>query len=125
MFLREVDIEDTTLPDIFIQIGSGDGRNIILLSLWIAVFGIILEHPTYYGRILRHLLFSNAGALYVIGGLFLLLGEYMDYRSRSLRIYEEMSELAGFYFMFTAALTTPETLSDSLQQSTATKSLKA
>ncbi len=125
MFLREVDIEDTTLPDIFIRMGSGHGRNIILLSLWIAVFGIILEHPTYYGRILRHLLFSNAGALYVIGGLFLLLGEYMDYQSRSLRFYEELAELAGFYFMFAAALSTTDTLSNSLLQTAATKSLKA
>jgi hypothetical protein len=125
LFLREVDIEDSTLPYIFIQIGSGHGRNIILLSLWIAVFGIVLEHPVYYGRVLRHLLFSNAGALYVIGGLFLLLGEYLDYRSRSLRFYEELAELAGFYFMFAATLSTPETLSDSRLQPATTKSHQA
>ena len=110
LFLREVDVEKLRVPDIIILVGSGHGRNIILLSLWLIIFAYMLQRLHDSVNLLWALLFSRAGALYLAGGLFLVLGEVLESLSRSFRFQEEMSEVIGDYIIFIAVLYTPATL---------------
>lgn len=109
--LREVDVESFKIPGIFIQIGSGHGRNIILLSLWLIALTYLFANTGQNMRIVRQLFHSRAGTLYVIGSLMLLLGEILDViGGHSIPLYEELTEVIGYYFMLVAALSTPGTL---------------
>ena len=110
LLLREVDVEKLGLSRLITLLGSGDGRNIILISLWLVVFAHMAMRYRWYVNTLRALLFSRAGLFYVLGGLLLLGGEVLDALSRSYRFQEEMAEVIGNYLLFIAALYTPQTL---------------
>ncbi len=109
--LREVDVESFKIPGIFIQIGSGHGRNIILLSLWLIALAFFFERAGQNMLIVRQLLHSRPGKWYVIGVLMLLLGEILDViGSHGIPLYEELTEVIGYYFMLVGAISTPGTL---------------
>jgi len=109
--LREVDVESFKIPGIFIQIGSGHGRNIILLSLWLIALAFFFERAGQNILIVRQLFHSRPGKWYVIGVLMLLLGEILDViGGHSIPLYEELTEVIGYYFMLVGAISTPGTL---------------
>lgn len=110
LLLREVDVEKLGLSRLITLLGSGDGRNIILISLWLIVFVQIAAGYRWYVNTVRALLFSRAGLFYILGGLLLLGGEVLDALSRSYRLQEEIAEVIGNYLLFIAALYTPKTI---------------
>ena len=109
--LREVDVESYKIPGIFIQLGSGHGRNIILLSLWFIALAFFFERAGQNMLMLRRLFHSRSGKWYVIGILMLLLGEVLDViGSHGIPLYEELAEVIGYYFLLIGAISTPGTL---------------
>ena len=110
MLLRELDIESFKISNILIQIGSGHGRNIILLSFWLIALAYLFEHRRRNLNVLLQLFHSRSGRLTVIGVLFLLLGEILDALGHGVILYEELTEIFAYYFMLAGALLTPKTL---------------
>ena len=109
--LRELDVESFKIPTLFIQLGSGHGRNIILLSLWLIALAYFFEHARQNIHIVRQLFLSRPGKLYVIGGLMALLGEILDVLGgHGIPLYEELTEIIAYYFMLAGAISTPGTL---------------
>lgn len=113
LLLRELDVESFKIPDLFIQLASGHGRNIILLSLWLIALAYLFEHAHKNMSILRQLFHSQPGKLYAIGGLMLLLSEILDViGGHRVPIYEELTEIIAYYFTLAGAISTPNTLKD-------------
>lgn len=109
--LRELDVESFKIPTLYIQLGSGHGRNIILLSLWLIALAYFFENACQNIRIVHQLFLSLSGELYVIGGLMALLGEILDVvGGHGIPLYEELTEIIAYYFMLAGAISTPGTL---------------
>jgi len=109
--LRELDVESFKIPTLFIHLGSGHGRNIILLSLWLIALAYFFENARQNIRIVRKLFLSQSGKLYVIGGLMALSGEILDaFGGHGIPLYEELTEIIAYYFMLAGAISTPGTL---------------
>lgn len=109
--LRELDVESFKIPKLIIILGSGHGRNIFLLSLWLIALAYLLEHARQNMKIVRQLFHSRSGSYYVIGGLLLVLGEILDViGGHGLPLYEELTEVVAYYFLLAGAISTPGTL---------------
>lgn len=105
--LRELDVEKFDLPRIIILLGHGLGRNIMLISLWLLVTGLFVRDYKHYLGIAVNLLMTRSALLMIAGGLLLILGdlfEKMVFGVTFHQLYEELSELNGYFFILLAAL---------------------
>ena len=77
-FLREVDVKDFNLPSVLIFIGSGIGRNIILIVGFLALFINFYKNRESYKKLIRVFSFSNEGLLILQSAVFLFIGRYFE-----------------------------------------------
>lgn len=105
--LRELDVEKFDLPQWIILLGSGYGRNIMLVSLWLLVVGLLVKNYKHWLPVALDLLFSRTGIFAILGGLLLILGSLFDdevFDVKMYQFYEELSEMNGYYFILLSAL---------------------
>jgi len=106
--LRELDVEKYDIPFIFIFLGSGTGRNILLALLWIILLIVLLKFRKKFLQSNNGFLSSTQGQLLMISALMLFLGALMDKNVFSLetattRFYEELLELLGYIYLFSVS----------------------
>jgi len=107
--LRELDVETFDLPYYLIALGSGTGRNILLVSLWLILLGLTLKYNTIEKKKIVTFLFTSYGQMLMLSALMLVLGAMMDKNVFSLqnevtRFYEELLELLGYVYLFFASI---------------------
>ena len=105
--LREVDVEDLNVPDILKFIGSGIGRNVLVVTGFVSILSCAIYNITHYKTVLRNFIFSIDGVLIIIAGALLFLGEYFeDAHSLSHNVLlEEASELLSYVLILLVAFT--------------------
>jgi len=105
--LRELDVEKLNVPQIFIILGSGSGRNILM-----AVLGVsLLIYAIFNFRSIRLLLpqfFLKTSSLTILAGvLFLVSGGLFDkeiIETVHYQFFEEILEVNGYYLMLAGAV---------------------
>jgi hypothetical protein len=105
--LRELDVEKFDLPEIIILLGHGIGRNIMLIGLWLLLAVLFVRNSKHYLGIAVNLLMTRSALLMVAGGLLLILGDLFEDKIFGVtfhQLYEELSELNGYFFILLAAL---------------------
>ena len=107
--LRELDVETFDIPFYLIALGSGSGRNILLVSLWLILLGLALRYKTIEKKKFFSFLFTSYGQILMLSALMLVLGAMMDKNIFSLenevtRFYEELLELLGYVYLFSASI---------------------
>ena len=105
--LREVDVEDLNIPIILIYIGSGIGRNVLVVAGFISILFCAIYNITHYKTVLRDFLLSIEGVLIIIAGILLFVGEYFeDAHSLSHNVFlEEATELLSYVLILLVAFT--------------------
>ncbi len=103
--LREVDVEKLNIPELFILLGSGVGRNVIMASGFIAIIGYALFHFNYYKALAKHYIFSKKGFLLFLAALLLLSSDYFEHQENILHhvFLEEIIELSGYVLILLTA----------------------
>lgn len=107
--LRELDVEMFDIPSFLIILGSGAGRNILLVSLWVILLGFALKYNTLNKRGVITFLFTTCGQILMLSAFMLILGAMMDKNIFSLqnevtRFFEELLELLGYIYLFVASI---------------------
>jgi len=102
--LRELDVETFDIPSVFILLGSGAGRNILLISLWIVLLVLTFKYKGFSKNKVVQLLLSIQGQILMFSAFMLVLGAMMDRNVFSLehlmtRFYEELFELLGYVYL--------------------------
>jgi hypothetical protein len=108
--LREVDVEELNIPNILIFIGSGIGRNVLVVAGFVSILSCAIYNITHYKIVLRNFLLSIDGVLIITAGMLLFLGEYFeDAHSFSHNVFlEEASELLSYVLILLVAFTYSE-----------------
>jgi len=107
VILRELDVEDLSVPQWVVWLGSGMGRNLIMGIGWI-VLGVlaIKSYPELkgaFGRIAR----SRTAIFVLAAGIMLVLGSLFDHgavMARHGKLLEEIFETIGYFLLLPAAL---------------------
>lgn len=105
--LREVDVEDLSIPDVLKSVGSGAGRNVILAAGFITMFSFAMFNVTHYKNVLRSFFASQKGAWILMAGILICFGEVfesMKYVPHHV-LLEELSELSGYILILLVAFT--------------------
>ncbi|WP_164104639.1 hypothetical protein [Candidatus Laterigemmans baculatus] len=106
-FLREVDVQYYQLPAIVVMLGSGMGRNLMLLLAWAALAVAIARNLKEELPAFRHCIFSPAGYILMVGGAFVIAGALFDKELLPVAhhaCFEELAELDGYYFVLLSSL---------------------
>ena len=104
--LRELDIEKLNVPEIVILFGAGKGRAVFLIPLFVLMF-FILKNSKHYFKNLTVYIGSAMGIYIVFAALLLIAGWPLDKAAFDIPyrvFFEEVFELAGYYFLTIAAL---------------------
>jgi hypothetical protein len=110
IFLREVDVEDLAVPQIFIFLGSGSGRNAWLGTAWAAYGWFALSRWPVWLPQMRHLLQRSApGWAFLAGCACYLAGfpfdkEWLPIGAGPNLVVEELLEAVGCSFFLVSAL---------------------
>ena len=105
--LRELDVEELDVPNFLIQLGSGIGRNIILVVLGGLLAGYALKKQKIIRTFLPAFFFETSSLTIFVGLLFLVSGWPFDkgiIHTEYYQFYEEIFELTGYYLMFAGAV---------------------
>lgn len=107
--LRELNVETFDIPSFLIMIGSGSGRNLLLVSLWIILLILTFKDKNFEKNKVVTFLNSTQGQLLMFSALMLVLGSMMDKNVFSLQyvvtnFYEELLELLGYVYLFFASI---------------------
>lgn len=104
---REVDFEKLDVPEIVKTLGSGKGRNIIMIVLFVSVFtGAFLKFKFYLGAVFKFLR-TKTFIVGVLSALILVASDILE-RSTSIPNYEfweETVEYVGYTFFLLSAIT--------------------
>lgn len=98
--LRELEIQDLSVPAWVISIGSGPGRDIFLTTAWLILVVLIVRHRERVWTAFRKWILAPEGGCTVLAGGFLILGAFFDMdllplsRSAALTC-EELMEASG------------------------------
>ena len=105
--LREVDVEDLSIPSVLKYIGSGIGRNVLLAAGFVTMFSYAMFNITHYKNVLSSFLVSKEGAWIITAGVLLCIGEVfenMSFVSHHV-LLEELSELSGYVLILLVSFT--------------------
>jgi len=105
--VRELDIETFAVPQALVVVGSGVGRTMIL-ALVIVAIGLYaaLTDLAHYRKAAAEFLRSRPGVLLMAGGVFLVVGEFIE-KSKILPhgdFFEEMAELFAYLLIFLSSI---------------------
>lgn len=102
--LRELDIETFDLPNVFILLGSGQGRNLLLAVGILSTIGFALFKFRYYLDLSICFLKSRTGFAAIGAGIFLVVGDIFENVQIPFSVlYEESLELMGYSLLLLAA----------------------
>lgn len=105
--LRELDVERFDIPYALIFIGSGTGRNVILTAAFVVMLICALLKLTHYKMAAVEFVKSRPGWLLIVGGVFLLIGQFFEKSnaiSRHHVFLEEINELFGYFLILSSAI---------------------
>jgi hypothetical protein len=104
--LRELDVENFDIPNIFIVVGSGAGRDAILGTGFVVIFIYAVAHLADYKKAAVKFLRSRAGLLLVAGGMGLCVGYFFAESDTFVYhvYFEEMAELFGYFVILLSSL---------------------
>ncbi len=105
--LRELDVEKLDVPQIFILLGSGSGRNILMAVLGLALFAYALRNFRAIRLFLPKFFYETSSLTILVGLLFLVSGGLFDKGSITTvyyQFFEEILEVTGYYLMFAGAV---------------------
>ena len=105
--LRELDVEKLDVPQILILLGSGTGRDILMVILGLALLLFAIKEYKRIRRFFPAVLFETGSLTILAGFILLVVGGYFDKGSEAVphyQFYEEIIEVSGYYLMFTGAL---------------------
>jgi hypothetical protein len=115
VIFRELDIEKLAVPQWFIWVGSGMGRNLILGMGWIVLCILAVksysEWKGHFGRVVR----SRAAIFVCAAGIMLFLGAAFDHgtaKAENGKLWEEILETIGYFLLLPAAFLSPSILRD-------------
>ena len=102
--LRELDVETFDLPEIFIILGSGQGRDLLLSFGILSTIGFALLKFRYYLDLAICFLKSRSGFAAFSSGIFLYIGDFFENLQIPYNVlYEESFELMGYSILLLAA----------------------
>ncbi|MFT5904916.1 MAG: hypothetical protein ACI9E1_000505 [Cryomorphaceae bacterium] len=101
--LRELDVEELNVPDLFILLGSGKGRNIMFIVAFVALFFVFFKNYRYVLMGLKQLTRSPVVQLCLLGCFLLILGAVGD--ENDMELLEEVSEMNGAILIALSAFT--------------------
>jgi hypothetical protein len=106
--LRELDVEKFAIPEILILLGSGTGKKVMLVSLWLFLTGYgVFNYQKIKPRCWRDLILENATLVIFSGGCFLILGGLFDrhiIEVHHYQLYEELLETNGYLLIWVGAI---------------------
>ena len=105
--LREVDVEDFDVPYILKLIGSGTGRNAILLVGFVTICIYALSNGySNFKKAAVEFIKTRAGILLVLGGVLLFAGDSFETRNTILHhvFFEEIFELSAYILILLSSL---------------------
>lgn len=106
--LRELDVENFDIPHALILMGSGLGRNIILIVAFVVILGCAALKFSHYKMAATQFLKSRSGWLLIAGGAFLLVGQFFEKNSIISHHHvflEEINELFGYVLILLSSVT--------------------
>lgn len=107
--LRELDIEDFDLPQWAIVIGSGTGRNLLYVAMFMPLLIRLLLNFSRYFSCSIELLKTNAGIFVLSAGLLLISSGVIESTTFELHIIiEELLELGAYMSLLQGALLSSE-----------------
>jgi len=106
--LRELDVETFAIPEILILLGSGTGKRVMLVSLWLFLIGyIVFNYQKIKPRFWYDLIFEKATLVIILGGCLLIIGDLFDRRIiivHHRQFYEELFETNGYLLIWIGAI---------------------
>ncbi len=105
--LRELDVEKLDVPQIFILLGSGVGRNVLMAVLGVSLLIYAILNFRSIRGFLPQFFFETASLIILAGLLFLVLGGLFDKETIETvhyQFFEEILEVTGYYLMLTGAI---------------------
>ncbi len=106
--LRELDVETFAIPEILILLGSGTGKHIMLVSLWLFLTGYgVFNYQKIKPRCWRDLILENATLVIFLGGCLLIFGALLDdhiIEVHHYQFYEELLETNGYLLIWVGAI---------------------
>ena len=106
--LRELDVETFDIPEILILLGSGTGKHIMLVSLWLFLTGYgVFNYQKIKPRCWRDLILENATLVIFLGGCLLIFGALLDdhiIEVYNYELYEELLEMNGYFLIWAGAI---------------------
>lgn len=106
-FLREIDLEKMNVPSALIFVGSGIGRNTLLVIAFLAIIICALREYACYKQAAFSFLKSRAGYLLIAGGVFLWVGDFFEVVSPIERhnvFIEEINELVAYVLILLSSI---------------------
>ena len=101
--LREIDLEDFDLPFWIIAAGSGNGRTVLLVSLFLIILLYAISRFRFYSDLGGVFLKSKIGISLLFSGIFLVIGSsFEDIDIRANVVIEECLELIAYGLFFRA-----------------------
>jgi len=105
--LRELDVEELDVPQIFILLGSGTGRNILMAALGILLAVYALKNQHSIRQFLPAFFFETSSLTILMGMLFLVFGGLFDkniIETEYYQFFEEIFEVTGYFLIFAGAV---------------------
>lgn len=106
--LRELDVETFAIPEILILLGSGTGKRVMLVSLWLFFIGyIVFNYQKIKPRFWYDLIFEKATLVIILGGCLLIFGDLFDRRIIDVhhrQFYEELLETNAYLLIWVGAI---------------------
>jgi len=102
-FIRELDLEYLNIPGVLITLGSGIGRNVLFVTLYLVVILSIVSSAGIRRKLdIRIILKSQVVVVAVVGGVLLVLGSIFE--RFELTVAEEILEMNGSLLFLLAAI---------------------
>lgn len=107
--LREVDVEDLSVSRWVVLLGSGAGRNMILITSWVGLFLYTIKSFHQLKNSARRIAGLPFGKLIISAGVAMLIGDLFEKEILGVgpaQIQEELCETIGYLFLFIASFNT-------------------
>lgn len=105
--LRELDVEKLDVPQIFIVLGSGTGRNVLMVALGVLLLIYAILNFRSIRVFVPQFFFETSSLTILAGLLFLVSGGLFDKEAIETvhyQFYEEILEVTGYYLMFAGSV---------------------